>query len=256
MFKFNNGRGAVVCDSCRTIIKDNVSPTDYKSISKGIDFCDQCSIDLKEVDNFDLITDNLEFNDLDEFYFIQVIQRKKDGNNTDVGNNGYRTIKTFYIYSHEQFIAKKNKIKELCVKNNARAYIHLNKRNAKEIALRAIQEYAKLVSEGNAFQGYRVYDSMCGQFKARGYKPFWIIDLDFKDPELISKYKEIINTCRGNEEEKIHLIIPTLHGVHLITTGFDINQFKQKLALMQLDNVDIQKDNPTLLYYKVPTLEQ
>lgn len=31
------------------------------------------------IDNFDQILDILEFNNSDEFYFLQIIQRKKDG---------------------------------------------------------------------------------------------------------------------------------------------------------------------------------
>ena len=179
MYKCNGGNGAVVCD--------------------------QCLSNLTIVDNFDMIENILEFNSQDEFYFLQIIQRKKDGNITQIGNNGYRTIKTYYIFSKDQFLTKKEKIKELCLKNNARAYIHLNKRNAQEVALASIQQYAKLVSEGNSYQGYRVWDSACGGNRAKGY--------------------------------------------HLITIGFDVQQFNQKLAIKNMDPIDIQKDNPTLLYY-------
>lgn len=42
---------------------------------------------------------------------------------------------------------------------------------------------------------------------------------------------------------------PTAHGYHLITIGFDTNQFAQQLAIRNLDSIDIQKDNPTLLYF-------
>ena len=31
------------------------------------------------IDNFDLIEENLKFESNDDFYFLQVIQRKKDG---------------------------------------------------------------------------------------------------------------------------------------------------------------------------------
>lgn len=68
------------------------------------------------VDNFDQI---LEFNDPNEFYFLQIIQRKKDGCVTDTGNNGYRTIKTYYIFSKEQLERKRAKITELCQSNHA-----------------------------------------------------------------------------------------------------------------------------------------
>lgn len=77
----------------------------------------------------------------------------------------------------------------------------------------------------------------------------WIVDVDSKDSEYLAKITDIVNKCRGAEEFKVKYQIPTLNGYHLITIGFDINQFKQELAINQLDNVDIQKDNPTLLYY-------
>lgn len=249
MFKINGGNGAIVCDSCNTIIKNGILYSKYKETSSGYDLCDECKGNITEVNNFDKICNLLEFNNPDEFYFLQIIQRKKDGNITDTGNNGYRTIKTYYIYSVEQLRKKEAKIKELCLKNNARAYININKRNAKEVALAAIQQYAKLISEGNAYQGYRVYDSACGSTRARGYKPLWVVDVDSKDTEYLTKIISIINKCRGTEEVKVKHQIPTLNGYHLITIGFDINQFKQELAINQLDSIDIQKDNPTLLYY-------
>ena len=147
-YKFNGGNGAIVCDHCGTIIRTNISRKEYSEISNGVDICNKCNV--QEVDNFDLIADALEFNNRDEFYFLQIIQRKKDGNVAQVTNSRYRTIKTYYIYSKEQLMDKRDKIKELCIKNNARAYICLNRRNAQEVALQAIQDYVKLVSEGNA----------------------------------------------------------------------------------------------------------
>ena len=249
MFKINGGNGAVICDECSTIIKNGIAYSEYKETSSEYDLCDECRSNIIEVDNFNRIYEILKFNNKDEFYFLQIIQRKKDGNVTDTGNDGYRTIKTYYIYSVEQLRKKENKIKELCLKNNARAYININRRNAEEVALSAIQQYAQLISEGNAYQGYRVYDSACGGTRARGYKTLWIVDVDSKDHEYLAKIIDIINKCRGVEEFKVKYQIPTLNGYHLLTIGFDINQFKQKLAINQLDDVDIQKDNPTLLYY-------
>ena len=45
------------------------------------------------VDNFDKVIDFMKFSSPDDFYFLQIIQRKKDGNNTGRGNNGARLIK-------------------------------------------------------------------------------------------------------------------------------------------------------------------
>lgn len=90
---------------------------------------------------------------------------------------------------------------------------------------------------------------MCGGNRARGYKPLWVVDVDSKDPEYLKTVIELVNECRGAEENKVRYQIPTLHGYHLITIGFDVQQFSQKLAIKNMDPIDIQKDNPTLLYY-------
>ena len=71
------------------------------------------------VDNFDLIREHLVFNSPDEFYFVQIIQRKKDGNEGLHVRNGYRLIRSYYIYSLEDFDNLKGRIKELCESNNA-----------------------------------------------------------------------------------------------------------------------------------------
>lgn len=77
----------------------------------------------------------------------------------------------------------------------------------------------------------------------------WVVDVDSKDPEYLKTVIELVNECRGAEENKVRYQIPTLHGYHLITIGFDVQQFNQKLAIKNMDPIDIQKDNPTLLYY-------
>ena len=46
MYKFNNGRGAVICDNCRIMIDRDISLEEYEEIysktgNKG-DFCHNC----------------------------------------------------------------------------------------------------------------------------------------------------------------------------------------------------------------------
>ena len=105
----------------------------------------------------------------------------------------------------------------------------LNRRNAEQVACTAIQEYAKLIQEGNCYQGYRIWDSSCGHTRARGYKPLWVVDS--KNENYLNNVIDMINRCRGAEPNKVKYIIPTLHGYHLITIGFDCNQFAQELAI-------------------------
>lgn len=118
-----------------------------------------------------------------------------------------------------------------------------------QVACTAIQEYAKLIQEGNCYQGYRIWDSSCGHTRARGYKPLWVVNVDSKDENYLNTIIEIVNSCRGAQDIKVKHVIPTAHGYHLITIGFDTNQFAQQLAIRNLDSIDIQKDNPTLLYF-------
>ena len=198
------------------------------------------------VDNFDLIREHLVFNSPDEFYFVQIIQRKKDGNEGLHVRNGYRLIRSYYIYSLEDFDNLKGRIKELCESNNARAYINLNVRNAKEAALECIKRYTDLVLNNNAFQGNNIWDSVCGGVRARGYKALWIIDVD--EPDKVDLITDIIKSCRHSQDFSLYRV-PTVHGFHLICNGLDTKQFNSLLIDANLSTIDIHKNNPTLLYY-------
>ena len=219
------------------------------------------------VDNFDIIKRLLMFEDKDDFYFLQIIQRKKDGNDVPSANNGYRTIKTYYIRSLEDFDRRKPAIIQLCEQNNARAYINLNVRNAKEVALTAAKAYIDLVREDRYNQGHRVYDHACGVTPKMGVKKKWIVDVDTKDIDKVKRLCDVICKCRsGCHYNAINDVydnvieeIPTPHGVHLITHGFDVSEFKKHLQA-ECDTIfteeeikemcNVKKDNPTILYFK------
>lgn len=219
------------------------------------------------VNNFDLIKTLLKFEDKDDFYFLQIIQRKKDGNIVPAANNGYRTIKTFYIRSIEDFDRRKESIIQLCEQNNARAYINLNVRSAKEVALEAAKAYIDLVREDRCHQGHRVYDHACGVTPKMGVKKKWIVDVDDLTPEQVNIICEKICKCRSGRHynaindvyDNIIAQIPTAHGVHIITHGFDVGRFREileqttsiNLTKEQIKEITtVKKDNPTLLYFK------
>lgn len=197
------------------------------------------------VNNFDKITkyfDILKSNE--DFYYIQVIQRKKDGH-----RKSKRIIQNFYIYTKEEFLIKKDYIIDLCEKYNARAYFWINPRNSKKIALECVKFYADLVAQGDCSKGYKVWDKQCESNPASNYEHLWVVDIDSKDISYVTTVISIINKCRAKCPEKVLDIIPTAAGCHLITIGFDIHQFQQLLVIEHLDPLDIHKNNPTLLYY-------
>lgn len=226
------------------------------------------------INNFDIIRRLLKFDDKDDFYFLQIIQRKKDGNIVPSANNGYRTIKTYYIRSLEDFDRRKEAIVQLCEQNNARAYINLNVRNAREVALTAAKAYIDLVREDRCSQGHRVYDHACGVTPKMGVKKKWIVDIDDLSSEDVETIVNKINHCRSafkvtdmryleNLSEDLYdnviCRIPTVHGVHLITHGFDVGRFKlllEQTLPFHLESEQIKeiytvkKDNPTLLYFE------
>lgn len=206
-----------------------------------------------EIDNFDLLADQLTFNNKNEFYFLQIIQRKKDGNDVHV-RSGYRLIRSYYIYSKQELLDLKGRIIELCRNNNARAYLNLNVRNAKEVALECIRKYSELILNDNSFMGNNIWDSSCGSTRARGSKALWIVDVDsLRHFDII---KDTICSCQGQPGDRIKCIVPTVKGCHIITYGFNRVEFINKITPIIKTMVDIHKNNPTLLYYDLSSKQK
>lgn len=198
------------------------------------------------IDNFDLILDALEFNSENEFYFMQIIQRKKDHKElgTKLGpNNNNRTIKTYYIYNKEYLADRKEEIISLCKLFNARAYISLNRRNNYDIALEMLSNVALNIKNGHLKQLSNVYDTSCGQHHSES-KKLWVIDIDEKDMTIVNKISNFINTLQPyDNKNKIKLTVPTKSGYHLITYAFNSKEFKDVYP-----EIDIHTNNPSILY--------
>ena len=52
MFKFNNARGAIICDNCRTIIKEDCGPSIPFEEGEAIDICKKCHMDCGHSKNY------------------------------------------------------------------------------------------------------------------------------------------------------------------------------------------------------------
>lgn len=202
------------------------------------------------VDNFDEIRKHLKFNNRNEFYFIQIIQRRKDGNTGLRVRNGYRLIRSYYIYSLEDFDGLRDRIISLCISNNARAYLNPNVRNAQEVAMECIKKYADLVANNNAFMGNSIWDSCCGSTRAKGYRAKWIVDVDTKDRTVLDKVLSVIHSCKHADDFEAY-VVNTVNGFHIVSNGFDSREFQKILSDNGIDKVDIHKNNPTLLYYDI-----
>lgn len=197
------------------------------------------------IDNFDILSG--WFNNLidsRDFFFVQVIQRRKD---CKIDTN-YNVIKDYYFFNEETFLSKKEEIITLCKAFNARAYFWVNPRNCKEVQYELIRETLRAIEVG-AYKLFSNLSKAIGHKRSSNFKPIWILDFDTKDTELITKYLDIAMGCKHAGSSLVFDLIPTVNGYHALTKGFDLKQFTQQLAIAKLDSIDIHKDNPTVLYY-------
>jgi hypothetical protein len=198
------------------------------------------------VDHFDKIEKILNFSDEDKFYFLQIIKRRKDnpGMKKDL-----RLIDSFFIYTHSDFISFKERIKEICKQNNARAYLRLNRRSAKTVALCTVSRIIENVSAGQYRNAKNAYQSCCGSTMKELDKT-WICDFDYKDFPDNFVFTDMVKTIKDLQfetgKEPLMLHLTTVNGFHLITRPFNSKKFKD--AYPNLKNFDIHKDSPTLLY--------
>jgi len=118
--------------------------------------------------------------------------------------------------------------------------IHIQKQNHKDVSLEMMMALAQKIRDGQHNQK-NLFDSVVGQMKT--YEKRWIVDLDTTDENEVVRMTKVINVTRP-EGDKVEAIIPTKNGYHFITKRFDVKMFENVYP-----HVDIQKKNPTLLYY-------
>jgi hypothetical protein len=198
--------------------------------------------------NLDLIKSLLNFDKVGDFYMLYVFKRKKDQPEGERDNHqSVRTIKSYCVDSIEYLEKRYDEIIQLCEMFKARAYIHVQKQNHNDVAMNMITEIVSRIQSGQINQQH-VFDSVVGQIKTQEKR--WIIDIDTQSIHIKNMMVNIIDSVRPTDEEsKIEAIIPTKNGIHLITKRFDVMEFTNRLTERGEVVPDVQKKNPTLLYY-------
>lgn len=193
------------------------------------------------INNIELIKPLLNFDNEGDFYMLYVFKRKKDQPEGERDNHqSVRTIKSYCVSSIEYLEKRYDEITQLCEMFKSRAYIHVVKQNHKDVSLNMITEIVTRIQSGQINQQH-VFDSVVGQIKTTEKR--WIIDVDDKDTKELVNITSLIKSLRP-EGSKLEACLPTKSGYHLITKRFDVMEFKKEYP-----NIDIQKKNPTLLYY-------
>ena len=201
------------------------------------------------VDNFKLIREFMEFDSEDQFYFLQILQRKKDGpgtNGTVSGtNNKARAIKSYCVTSKEMLGRIELEVKHLCEYFNARAYFYPARRSFQKVALKTMVDLANNIASGNFSHAKTDYWSACGQ---TSIEKFYLVDVDENhyNPEDLVKIRTCIEeevNSGMNFGRRIRLKVPTKHGIHFICYPFDVKVFSDKWP-----DIDVHKSNPTVLF--------
>ena len=204
---------------------------------------------MNKIDNIDIIKKLLNFSEVGDFYQLIILKRKKDQPQGERDNHqSVRTIKTYCIESIDHLDRRYDEIKQLCEMFKSRAYIHVQKQNHFDVSLNMMVALAQRIQDGNTNQK-GLFDSVVGQIKTQEKR--WIIDVDNvsidgfnHDPSQI-EMREYINELQKEAGREPHMtFIKTRSGFHIITQPFNMMKFKERYP-----EVDIQKKNPTLLYY-------
>jgi hypothetical protein len=179
---------------------------------------------------------------------LYVFKRKKDQPEGERDNHqSVRTIKSYCIESADHLERRYDEIKQLCEMFKARAYIHVQKQNHRDVALNMMVALAERIRDGMTNQK-GLFDSVVGQLKTQEKR--WIVDIDnvsidgFNHGSYYVSMREYINSLQEEAGKDTRMtFIKTKSGFHIITQPFNVMKFKDKYP-----DVDIQKKNPTLLY--------
>lgn len=189
------------------------------------------------IDNINLILPLLKFDSKDDFYYLQILQRKKE--NSQLGSNS-RVIRNYYIKSEQYLLDRYDEIKKLCDVFNARAMIRLNKRSFEKVGFKTMTNLANTMMNREYSFLNKSYDRACGLGHNDKNKK-WILDID-NVKEINGEFLQTINNIEpiGN---KVLATIKSKSGLHLITIPFNLHEFTNKYL-----EIEIHKDNPTNLY--------
>lgn len=193
----------------------------------------------KTVNNFDQIRSLLKFDSEDQYYFLQILKRRKENPDMAVG---VTVVKEYYIDSLEYFDKKRDSIIEMCEKHNSRAGLRLNRRSYKKTAHALLKDIANKLEQEEYRSIRNSYASASGRTPAEPEKT-WILDVDAEEMPLLEGIVAMVDTAQSKYESNVVDLIPSKSGMHIITYPFNPQEFKS-----QFPTVEIKKDNPTNLY--------
>ena len=220
----------------------------------------------KLVDNFDKISNILEFNSPDDFYFVQIIKRFKDNPNDDTSVGNYHAggwyIKSWRVRSVDELKNLKPEIIRICDANNARAYITVNNRSEKATNRQVIK--VKAMYPKNDARSIHADEIVPGQAKHgdnwRGQRLRFFIDVDSADKRIHADVHKMLDYCNlkpiaeyESPSGGLHIILPNKEAPGVRDLRYMLTKLDNWISKGRHSTAAIEYDAKILLYSNVET---
>lgn len=205
---------------------------------------------MKEINNYENLRKLLKFESKDDYYFLQIIQRRKDNLGMKCDARG---IKSYYIISLEMLDDLMDEIINLCKFFNARAYLNVNVRSWKTSVIKTVSNLVDRLGSDSLVRSNSIFDRVSSSCQKTnlGKDKLWVIDIDkigITENEL-EDITNVINKVSPDLGNKVKCINPTKSGYHIITSPFNVSEFRK---IHSDSDIEIKKSEvPTLLYMQV-----
>lgn len=172
-----------------------------------------------KIDNLELVKKHLKFvPSLKIYYFIQVIQRRKENPDLSVGEIQRHCV---WITSLDDLNNRWPRIVTICEHYNARAYISLVPRSLVKFGRECLLEYSKRICSGQFDKIYDIPKKVAQgkdtiQTKGVISKPCWILDIDTKDSGVLSNIESSFKDISRIVEK-----FQTKNGYHYMIEAFN-----------------------------------
>ena len=181
------------------------------------------------IDNFEKIRGLLSFKK-DTYYFLQVIQRRKDKGNEGLFSESIQRY-TKYITNLETLDKIKRDVQEICNIYNARAYIELNPRSLKKYTFLMSEKLLERQRTGNFTNVYSIPNQVALSEDTVDTKDLipsrrWLLDID--DFSYLPEIEEWVKT----NDIKVVETLPTVSGYHMCIESFNYKKI----------NIDFEKE--------------
>lgn len=209
------------------------------------------------IDNFQLAKNIIDNTNDDNFYYIEIIKRKKDNPFVDFGGKSRTFINYYVVTTPEELDSIKAEIISICQKQNARAYFYVNSRSKT-----AVDRYTNYLKKKGRMRGYE-FQFAAGQHKEYSdsdndwetLRPMGIIDIDSDDTTIHDKTKEILknNNLTPHSEYRtanggLHIVMPDRQASKIDFSEFDNGKHLGRNALVHFNG-----DAPIILYSAIDT---